>query len=327
MGIWMSWVSLFTLFYVVLWVDSDYASISSNYKVFLIILLVFHVLLIAIWLRLAFVCPSDPGTITSYHDDIDAMLDDAARGIPLDVATYCRTCLVVKPMRSKHCNQCGVCIARLDHHCTWINRCVGYGNHRIFFVFLLLHVAVLLGYVSLAMIAMYEKIQDLHLARVNAAIILGSSNSTTTTLLTSSSMSSMDVWIEVPSLISSYFLAIMVFIWGVLAFIALSLMAKQHLVNIMANLTVNEQINWRRYAYLTKKTNGTDAAGSKNVVLSNPFDHGAVKNVKEFFTRSGENAVDYRKLFKAPSERGFATVPEAHRADSKEAHFRGVQVV
>lgn len=31
---------------------------------------------------------------------------------------------------------CKACIGRLDHHCFWINRCVGVNNHRFFFIFL-----------------------------------------------------------------------------------------------------------------------------------------------------------------------------------------------
>jgi palmitoyltransferase len=326
MGIWLAWVMFFTMFYIVMWAANDYATIADKYQVFLIILGVFHVIMLAVWLRLAVLYPSDPGTITSFHDDIDGLLEDATRGIPLDPVTHCRTCLVLKPMRSKHCNKCGVCIARLDHHCTWINRCVGYGNHRIFVVFLLLHVTVLLGYVSLALIVSYEQIRIMHDERVEEYAVRSNSTSID---VTSTSMSSLDVWIEIPGLISGYLIVLIVLIWAMLAAGALGLMAKQHIGNMFTNLTVNEQINWRRYSYLTKQTNGpfSKPVTSKSIVLSNPFDRSAMHNLKEFWTRSGRDAVDYRKVFSAPTEKGFATVPEAHRAESKEVHFSGVQAV
>lgn len=51
--------------------------------------------------------------------------------------TACRTCDLVKPARSKHCSLCGVCVAQCDHHCPWINNCVGRGNYRYFLALLL----------------------------------------------------------------------------------------------------------------------------------------------------------------------------------------------
>ncbi|KAF5871549.1 putative palmitoyltransferase swf1 protein [Botrytis fragariae] len=48
----------------------------------------------------------------------------------------CRTCRLLKPARSKHCHVCKRCIAKCDHHCVFINNCVGYNNHHWFLLLL-----------------------------------------------------------------------------------------------------------------------------------------------------------------------------------------------
>ncbi|KAM4533346.1 palmitoyltransferase ZDHHC23-B [Odontesthes bonariensis] len=50
---------------------------------------------------------------------------------------WCPTCRVARPPRAGHCRMCGVCVLRLDHHCVWINSCVGQANHRSFLLTLL----------------------------------------------------------------------------------------------------------------------------------------------------------------------------------------------
>ena len=64
------------------------------------------------------------------------------RLFPFDDVVYkqdivCSTCKFSKPARSKHCRFCGIDIARFDHHCVWINQCVGLGNIKPFLLFLL----------------------------------------------------------------------------------------------------------------------------------------------------------------------------------------------
>jgi hypothetical protein len=43
---------------------------------------------------------------------------------------YCRTSVGV---RTKHCRACDKCVEDFDHHCKWLNNCVGGQNYRLFF--------------------------------------------------------------------------------------------------------------------------------------------------------------------------------------------------
>ncbi|KAK5650884.1 hypothetical protein RI129_001913 [Pyrocoelia pectoralis] len=49
---------------------------------------------------------------------------------------WCGVCQGYKAPRSHHCRKCGRCVLKMDHHCPWINNCVGWGNHAHFTAFL-----------------------------------------------------------------------------------------------------------------------------------------------------------------------------------------------
>ncbi|TKY51620.1 S-acyltransferase 15 [Spatholobus suberectus] len=74
---------------------------------------------------------TDPGHVpSSYAPDVEFAKDNAEQ-------KKCDKCFTYKPPRTHHCRVCRRCILKMDHHCLWINNCVGYWNYKAFFVFVL----------------------------------------------------------------------------------------------------------------------------------------------------------------------------------------------
>eukprot|EP00419_Tripos_fusus_P044491 CAMPEP_0172823580 /NCGR_PEP_ID=MMETSP1075-20121228/17437_1 /TAXON_ID=2916 /ORGANISM="Ceratium fusus, Strain PA161109" /LENGTH=250 /DNA_ID=CAMNT_0013664741 /DNA_START=216 /DNA_END=968 /DNA_ORIENTATION=- len=94
-----------------------------------------------------------PGTIPDKSEDsawdfvprderrgLQASSDDMMMRTPTQEAKrsgdrrHCKWCAKYKPDRCHHCRICRTCVLKMDHHCPWIYNCVGFRNHKYFFL-------------------------------------------------------------------------------------------------------------------------------------------------------------------------------------------------
>jgi palmitoyltransferase len=76
----------------------------------------------------------DPGRIKNEGIEFLKLLES------FDAQSLCPECEIIRTTRSRHCVICNSCIERYDHHCPWINNCVGIKNHNLFVLYLLLQI-------------------------------------------------------------------------------------------------------------------------------------------------------------------------------------------
>jgi palmitoyltransferase len=72
---------------------------------------------------------------------------------------YCNICECHVLENTKHCSSCNRCVQLFDHHCVWLNNCIGKKNYKTFFIMLVILFLYVLFHQSFCIYTMFLLVQ------------------------------------------------------------------------------------------------------------------------------------------------------------------------
>jgi hypothetical protein len=99
------------------------------------------------------VCVRDPGFAKPERDYIEDLYGRGA----IRTCANCNTIQFTKKRMIKHCWDCNRCVEKFDHHCPWVNNCIGKGNYQWFFWYLLCFMAELIFHTVVLLLVFFSE--------------------------------------------------------------------------------------------------------------------------------------------------------------------------
>ena len=122
--------------------------------------------------------PSDPALLALYSKKPVPELDKSRFSHVIENGR-CHLCEInITTTRTKHCSVCNKCVHVFDHHCKWLNQCIGRRNYLPFFICVVSAILMCLSFITLSVTEMtlYFSNQELLSPWQHPALSLSSNN-------------------------------------------------------------------------------------------------------------------------------------------------------
>ncbi|CAK58451.1 unnamed protein product (macronuclear) [Paramecium tetraurelia] len=70
---------------------------------------------------------------------------------------YCKVCKLIQSKETQHCQDCDICIQEFDHHCPWTGKCIGKGNIKQFYYFIVSSIVFMIFNLVLVLLKIKEQ--------------------------------------------------------------------------------------------------------------------------------------------------------------------------
>ncbi|CAI2368036.1 unnamed protein product [Moneuplotes crassus] len=109
------------------------------------------VIILAIWVSL-YLINLVLVLATMLKDPTDPKVYEYRKDQSIVTNKYCDYCASYTELKAKHCRSCERCVKDFDHHCIWLNNCIGHNNYRYFFSCLMLYTVLSYAFIIVSIL-------------------------------------------------------------------------------------------------------------------------------------------------------------------------------
>lgn len=89
------------------------------------------------------------------YSTINPFIAESIKNTSIEKTHICEICQTYKPPRCHHCSRCNRCFLKMDHHCVFLDVCIGFHNYKFFILFMLSNIVFVSFYVIVVFIDIF----------------------------------------------------------------------------------------------------------------------------------------------------------------------------